>query len=382
MRAWIPTIAVVTCYLALAPGCKDERSRPGPDAAKVTSPRAAPVRVVVSTEPRHRPRLTLVPGLPGTPRPQPQRVGSLHLTAERCHLEGATFLSTRQDPALRAVEVLGRHLYAIDHRGAVLRFSVAPTPRCRLRLDKSWGTAGVHRSRLDLERLTVDGHGTLIASSYLGSLVVREGRVAYPCRARHQGHVALHPTGGWGLAGYSGSDVHRLVFGPTSCTGAVWHLTALRDDARRRGPFRLVSALGFQGDTILVGGSLALRVQGWHPHVAVAFDEQGRRRFQLGALTGSGPERLGWIRSIGACGSQRICVVDGTLRRLTLWDTKGRFLGAASMPDLLGVTTPWLTNLAVASPDRVYLAAGPGGTQAGMSEGTIFRVGGLAGSTP
>lgn len=370
-------MALAAVCLAFAPGCGSKRAKPAPDAAKVKQP-AMGVTVAVSTEPRFRPRLTLGPGLLGTNRPRPQAMGSLKLTAERCRLEGATFLHTRKDPPVRGLEVVGRHLYVIARQGAVLRFDIVTGAKCHLRLDKTWGKAGVHRAGFGLERLSADGRGTLVASGYLGSLVIRGGRVVYRCKAKNQGHVALHPSGGWGLAAYSGSDVQRLVFGPTSCTGTAWHLRSLRDDAQRRGPFRLVSAVAFQGDTILVGGSLALRVQGWNPQVIVAFDKKGRQRFQLGALTGHGQKRFGWIRAVGTCGSSRICAIDSNFRRLTLWDKTGRFLGAASLSGLLGLSLPWLTNFAVASRDSVYLAAGPGGAQAGLSEGAIYRVGGLA----
>jgi len=375
-------IALAAGCLASALGCSSRRAGPARETAKNESSQEKTVTVAVSTEPRHRPTLKLGPGLLGATRPRPQPEGTLRLTAQRCQVEGATFLSTRKNPAFRALELVRPHLYAIDHTGAVLRFNVVPGAKCRLRVDKSWGTGGVYRAGFGLERLSADDRGTLVASGVLGSVVVRRGRVVYRCKAQKQGHIALHPTGGWGLAGYWGSDVQHLVFGPASCTGKGWHLTGLKDDARRRGPFRLVSALGFRGDTILVGGSLAMPVQGWHPQVVVAFDNQGRRRFALGALTGHGVERFGWIHAVGVCGANRICVVDSNNRLLTLWDKSGKFMGAAALPALLGLRDPWVTNLAVITQDRAYLAAGPGGSQTGLSAGSIFRVDGLAKARP
>ena len=112
MQSRFLTMVLATVCLAFAPGCGSKRTKPAPDAAQVKQPTMG-VTVAVSTEPRFRPRLTLGPGLLGTNRPRPQAMGSLKLTAERCRLEGATFLNTRKDPPVRALEVVGRHLYVI-----------------------------------------------------------------------------------------------------------------------------------------------------------------------------------------------------------------------------------------------------------------------------
>lgn len=298
------------------------------------------------------------------------------------------FLSTLRRTALQAVEVVGKKIYVLDHRGAVVRLDVLPGPRCHLRLDKTWGTDGVYRWKHRLERLAGDGSSTLVASSYLGSVVIRGGRIAYACEAKDQGHVALHPSGKWGLASYSGADVQRLTFGPRGCQGAPWHLTHLKDDARRRGPFRLVSATGFVGDLVLAAGSLALRVGGWHPHVIVAMDRQGRQRFQIGTLTGTGPQRLQWVRAIHACPKRRICVLDANAGRLTLWGPTGTFQGAVSLTPLLGHTRGVVSDFAVGPGGALYVTSGrkpsrlAGKRDAGLHEGVLFRVTGLAGGPP
>ncbi len=370
-------------------GCGNKTDQSGRDAQSAQKP--SKVSVLVSTELKDPPRLTLGNSVLTPPSPTPQQVGNLPVTAQVCQVRGAVFLRSVDKPALLAVEVVGRKLYVIDHRRALLRFDIAPGMKCRLTLDKTWGKDGVFRSKLQLEKLSADameGQTTLVASSYLGSVVVRGGRVVYTCKARDQGHVALHPGGGWGLASFSGSDIQRLSFGPAACKGAVWHLSDLKDDARRKGPFRLVSAVGFFGDVVLVGGSLAIRVGGWHPQVIVAFDSQGRRRFQLGALTGSTPQRFGWVHTIGACGPRRICVLDSNANRLSLWDPTGRFQGAVSLGPLLGLNRGVVSDFAVDPRGAVFVTAGrkPGATSPGatspkknttLHEGIIFRLRGL-----
>ncbi len=379
------SIGLGLLWLGLVTGCGSKSKSTTRDATIASPPR--PVAVHVNTDLKNPPRLTLGPGVSVPPRPATQQVGTLRIRAELCRMEPTAILSDTAERPLLGVEVVGNKLYALDHNHVLLRFDILPGNKCRLKLDPTWAQGGRYRSKLKLAKLS-RGADTLVASSYLGSVVVRGGRVAYTCKARDQGQVALHPSGKWGLAGFSSSDVQRIEYGPRACKGAPWYLTNLKDDTRRRGPFRMVGAIGFLGESVLVGGVLAIKVAGWRRSVVVGFDAQGRRRFQAGALTGPKPQSLRFVQDIHACGKGRFCVLDHLAHRLTLWNPTGQFEGAVALAPLFGQPSPALWSFTVDAQGVAYVTsarrrAGPTPAKPqSLNEGLLFRVQGLAGKTP
>lgn len=324
--------------------------------------------------------------IPLTPKPAEQKAGKLTIKAELCAVEGIKLLSENNMRVLQSVAVHRRQMYVVNEKNEVLRFLVAPGKACKLTLDKKWGKDGVLKAPSRADKVAVDRTGTLVVSSFMGIHVIRKDKVAYDCgESGARGSVALHPSGRWGLSYFVGSTVQKYSFAAKACKAEPWALQNLSSSTKRKGPLSSVNTIGFYRNLVLVGGILAKKIKGFPPRVVVAFDGRGKQKFQFGALEGHGDDRFGWIHAIAQGKKAQICVLDANYRRLSLWDARGKFIGAVKLGSLFDLRYPWIADFTVGADGKAWFVAGQDrelkkkikDQRISVAEGLIYRVTGL-----
>lgn len=324
--------------------------------------------------------------LPVVPKPTDQNVGKVPLKAELCKVEGATFLSPSNMDVLKDIVFAGRHVYVLNAKGEVLAFNIAKGKGCTLTLDKTWGKDGVLKPAHRVAKLAADKKGRLVLSSFMGvTRLDKAGKTLPKCTPGKNGSVALHPSGAWGLTYFVNSTVYLAQFKANTCSGKPWILQDLSKPSRK-GDFQMVNTIGFYRNLVLVGGVHKDKVKGFNPRVVIAYTKAGKKKFQFGRLEGFGQDKLGWVHGIAQGKKVPIWVLDSNYRRLSAWDAKGKFQGAAQLAKLFGVHYPWIASFAVTPKGTGWFVVGvsrkfkekaPKGSRWNVGEGFIFRVTGL-----
>jgi len=70
-------------------------------------------------------------------------------------------------------------------------------------------------------------------------------------------------------------------------------------------------------------------------------------------------------------------VLDSNYRRLTVWSSKGEFVGSADLSDLLDLSYPWIADFHIADDGQAYFVAANDRKDSDVAEGVIYRVSGL-----
>ncbi len=306
---------------------------------------------------------------PLAPQVVPQTVGEITLTAQPCTIEGYTFVDDSSMDVIGAFEVVGDAAYIVDPESNVRRFTIADTADggCSLTLDASFGRGGVMDFERDIESISSSNDGTVIMSNGVFESQILSGSTGVllsPCEARSHGFVVLHPAGGWGLGRYVSPEVKRVTLSPDGCTAEPWPWQS---------PFQGLSAVGFVGDLIIAGGSLAEEVNGRRPHVLVAFDTGGNEVWRQGNVEESfADDGYGWFHAIEAC-PWGVCVLDSNFRALHLVTAGGTHVGKVALGDLLGLRYAWFADLDVVG-DTVWIVAGQERGDSDVYEGLVYRI--------
>lgn len=368
----IPTLILSTAILVTC-GC--DRSKPSKGAAASASAAVSSVPAASTKPVEKKPSFEalVAKSQPVTPAPKALEVGGHTLTPQHCSIEGTTFLDESPLNVLKAVEVVGDHLYVVDTDGAVLRFRVGEGDACVLKLDTAFGDEGKLAPDRAITDVSAGADGRIVASNYaLGSFVIEDGKVAFGCDAR--GVVRMSPKGGWGIASYANGPVRKVTYESKACKAEPWVIADLSRPKTRKGPFSNVNTVGFAGSLVLVGGVLADETTDRQAKVVVGYDAKGEEKLRFGNVDKTArDDNFGWIHGIAAC-APGICVLDSNYRRLTVWKKDGSFVGNAKLSDLFGVRYPWVPSMA-ADKDTLYFVAGQDrGPKSGVAEGLVFRV--------
>lgn len=367
------TAAVFVCLSQNA--CKKDGAGDAADAAAASSAAAS-----AKPTPKEVPFADkLAASTPLDPKVTPQEGGGVKVTAERCQLEGGPLVSKSNVDVTRALRIIGDKAYLVDSDESVRAYDIAPGAACKLTVDKTFGAGGIMKLTDKVSRLASDTAGHLYASGGIfGTFRLTGGKVDYKCEARPQGYVHMHPNGKLGIGTFANATVAKLAFDDKGCKSEPWVFQDLSDTAKRKGPLGNAQAVGFVGDTILVGGVLAKEVDPNEPRVVLALDAAGKEKFRFGAVDkgGSSEDRFGWVHGIAPC-KPGICVLDSNYRRITFWKTDGKYVGFVKLDKLFGLEYPWISDFAAGKSGATYFATGQDRQKSGVGEANIYRVAGL-----
>lgn len=367
------TVALVVCLSQTA--CKKDGAGNAADAGPAVSAggtaKPTPKEVPFAAK--------LAASTPLDPKVAPQEGGGLKVTAERCQMEGGPLTDKSNLDVTRALRVIGDKAYLVDADESIRAYDIAPGAACKLTIDKTFGAAGIMKLTDKISYLASDTVGHLYASGGIfGTSRLTGGKVDYKCEARPQGYVYVHPNGKLGIGTFANATVAKLSFDDKGCKSEPWVFQDLSDTAKRKGPLGNAQAVGFVGDTILVGGVLAKEVDPNEPRVVLALDAAGKEKFRFGAVDkgGSSEDRFGWVHGIAPC-KPGICVLDSNYRRITFWKTDGKYVGFVKLDKLFGLEYPWISSFAAGKNGATYFATGQERQKSGASEANIYRVSGL-----
>ena len=378
VRSSVATVsALMVLGLLGAPGCK-KGDPAGADAGAAASASAASsaTPAAKAKEPSFEEKLAA--SKPLDPKPAPQDGGGLKLTAEKCELEGGPLVAKSGSDVMRSIRVIGDKAYLADSDEKIRAYNIAPSGACKLTIDKTFGENGVMKLADKASRLSGDAAGHLFASSgVFGSTRLTGGKVDFKCEARPQGYLFVHPGGKLGIGTFANSTVGKLSFDDKGCKSEPWVFQDLSQADKRKGPLTNAQAVGFVGDTILVGGVLAKEVDPNEPRVVLALDAAGKEKFRFGNIDKTFTEdHFGWVHAIAPC-KPGICVLDSNYRRVTFWKTDGKYVGFVKLDKLFGLDYPWINELSAGKGGATYFVTGQERQKTGVSEGTIFKVTGL-----
>ena len=320
---------------------------------------------------------------PLRPRPSPRSLGGAVVTADACEIEGASFHARAGDEVLRAIARAEDRLYLLDGRGRVHAFVIAPAGGCRLTVDAGFGEGGVLALEQPIRALSAAGGVLLASAGPTLSARIAAGKIRDRCAAPDQGALALHPSGRYAIGAVVGAageipatlegaaggriKLMKVTFADGGCRSERWPI-------HTQGGFQGVTAVGYDGGTLLVGGAQAWRVEKREPVVIVAMGEDGSEIYRLGRLQpGTGDESFGLLRGVERCAAG-ICALDAGLSRLSAWKN-GEHVGNVPLAALLGLPSPAAIGFALTPGGASYLAATQ--EQEGEAVGVVFRIRGL-----
>lgn len=311
---------------------------------------------------------------PLSPKPEAQQDGPKKLTAERCTLEGRTFLGKSTMDVFKAIEVVGDRLLLVDHHGTISGFKIDTKGGCSLRLDESFGEAGMLKLPEKVEHLSRTSAGRVFASNGIfAAYAIKDGKQEFKCDTK--GHVEIHSGGKWGIAPWVNATVRLVKVEPDKCSSEDWVLKELNDDQKREGPFSNVNSSAVAGDLVLIGGVLAKSEDPKQSRVVIGYDKAGKQKIRFGGEL-SAKDGFGWVHAIEPCPTG-ICVLDSNLRRVSIWTRAGKHVATVELGKLFDLAYPWLPDFTVAKDGSAWFAAAQTRGSSGVAEGLVYRVRGL-----
>lgn len=364
---------VIGLVLAATLACKkDEKSPAAASASAAAQASGAPKPPQVPFEEKVKASKPIVVS------PVAQTVAGKKLEAQPCKLGDKSFLSPNASSTIQAIEIVGDQLLVADHEGLLHGFKVSTAGGCTLSVDASFGNGGVLKLPNKIEHLSKTDSGLVVAASgVFESYVLDHGKKLFDCKA--SGHFEVEPGGKWGIVPWVNSTVELVELSKDSCKSQEWVLKNLSDDAKRQGFFKNVNTSAVIGDKIYMGGIPAAKINDGEPRIVVIYDKAGKELGRFGSTDKSfGDDSFGWIHGISACG-KNVCAVDGNFRRMSVWSTDGKFIGAVKLATLFGLPAPvaWINDIAQAKDGAVFIPAAQERGASGVSEGLVFRVTGL-----
>jgi hypothetical protein len=354
--------------------CKKDEQTP---AASASPPSSAPTAAVPATT-NAKPSLGQLAAetKPVVAQPSAQPLGKYTVKAEVCAIEGGGPLGASRSSVMPSIAIQGSRAYAASGDEKLHAYEISTGGGCTLKPVASFGTDGAMATDPKVRTVSASKDLLVASSGVFGSGVIKGDKLHYKCDARPQGHVALHPSGKWGIGSFANATVAKVSFNDTTCTSEPWVFQDLsRPD--RKGELTNVNSVGFLGDTVLVGGIVAKQVNPKEPRVVLGMNQAGKQLFRLGNLdSSSADDGLGWVHAVSGCGVG-ICVLDGNYKKLALWTRDGAFIGKIALDKLFGVRAPWINSFAVAPDKSLYFVAGVDREGGKVAEGLVFRVTGL-----
>ncbi len=319
---------------------------------------------------------SLAKSKPLTPKLGEFAAGPIKVGAELCTLsDGNPVGASSMDGLFSAVRVLGDHLAVIAGKEGVIKFyKIEKGAGCKLTLDTAVGDKGTIKAADNLKpaKLEVDDLGHLYASNgVFGSVRYKKDlTVDYKCAPRPGGYLVPHASGKWGYGHFVNASMAKVAFDATGCKGEATFI----DPQKKAGPFAMVHAVAFNGDNVLVGGSLT---EGGK-HVVVEFDKAGKEKFRIGNVTAAiAPEDgFGWVHGISMC-KPGLCVLDSNSRGVSVWSADGKkFLTRVSLKEVTGLSYGWYSDFAVTKAGT-FVVGGQAREVKEVSEGLIYRLSGI-----
>jgi hypothetical protein len=356
---------LLTLGLALS-ACEQQRESPA--LAGGAAPRPEPAPPAADAAPPRPVKQTFeqlaAQSRPLEPKPSAQTAAGKKLVAERCSIEGRTFLGSTPSDVFKAIEVAGDRVLLADGTGQIHGFAFDPKTGCALRSDRGFGVEGTLKLPEKAEHLSRDGKGRVFASNGLFSAwVLEDGKQQFECDTK--GHVQMHPSGSWGIAPWLNATVRFVHVKQGGCHSQDWVLKELNDDKQREGPFAQVDSSAIVGELVLIGGALAKSEDPNQARRVIAYTKAGKERFRFG-------DAFAAVHAIESC-KPGICVLDGDSRQLSLWTRSGKHIATVDLGALLGLERPTLPDFTIASDGSAWFVSAAARDR-GVAEGVIFRV--------
>lgn len=259
--------------------------------------------------------------------------GPITVTPTECRVDGAAL----EGPSgAESMAFAGERLFIANDAG-VLAFSVSG-PDCLLTLDTAMGSNGVMTEDDNLDSLSGNANGRLVASGVLGSMVydTNEG-FSYECDMT--GYPSLSPDGATALSNFPGRDaLEQWSLTDTNCdqTGEVT-FDGMPD----------VKFAAYDGDGFLVGGSNAEEI------VVVSRFQGGAAQWTAGSDDIGADDWWGWVHGMAPCGNFT-CMIDTNTNALALIGADGTVAAAFEFEDLVGLRG-WIEPIVVGPDGAVYV---------------------------
>lgn len=287
----------------------------------------------------------------------------------RCALEGAVLGGPTGFDVVRDLESTGEHLWVADADANILRFVIeANDTSCVLRLDTGFGEDGVFDAPRDIETLSADASGRLVASSGIFESYVFEPGANAPtatCGDAGHGFLTQHPTAGYALGRFVGRDIREVTLSGAVCSGAAWTHAPV---------FSNVQAIGFAHGLTLVGGLGDEESPTGRATQLLAVRDTAAAWRQGAVGDPFASDAYSWIHQIEACGVD-ICVLDAHARALHVVGRGGEHLGRIELAELLGHTYPMVGDFDVDVAGVGWMsAAEERGADVAYFDGYIYRI--------
>lgn len=174
----------------------------------------------------------------------------------------------------------------------------------------------------EYEDISVDTNGQLWLSNFMEPLISwKDGAKT----ASYEGtdHVAMHPSGTWGISWFSGPECEKITL-----TGG-----AMKTEPMVFKETDSVRMVMIDENHIYVGGSDVSDGS----HKVFVYDTAGNLQMTLSDSDGGS---LGSITFITETANGYLAL-DGNMREVVLWTKDGTYIGAADDSDLFGTSYPW-----------------------------------------
>ncbi|WP_394267242.1 hypothetical protein [Anaerotignum sp.] len=172
------------------------------------------------------------------------------------------------------------------------------------------------------EDISVDTNGQIWLSNFMEPLISwKDGAKT----ASYEGpdHVAMHPSGTWGISWFSGPECEKITL-----TGG-----AMKTEPMVFKETDSVRMVMIDENHIYVGGSDVSDGS----HKVFVYDTAGNLQMTLADSDGGS---LGSITFITETANGYLAL-DGNMREVVLWTKDGTYIGAADDGDLFGTNYPW-----------------------------------------
>ena len=152
-----------------------------------------------------------------------------------------------------------------------------------------------------------------------------------------ESYLVMHPSGQWGLAYWSSSDVNKITVTADGLATKKWVLTDLSDDTARQGRFSSVYYIGITQTNIFVAGT---DVSNDSATIIAMYDFDGNELATFGSASWADDSYFGSVVGVVQT-DHSLLVMDGFYQDFKLFSLDGTFLGIVDCDDLLGTADPW-----------------------------------------